>query len=251
MAGRLAGKVALITGTASGIGAAAVKVFRDEGAEVVAADVADGAAIAVAAGAAFVRCDVSRAADCDAAVAEAVKRFGGLDILWSNAGIEVDKILTETTEAEWDRVLDVNLKGTFLLCQAAIPAMRQRGGGAILATASVNGFTTEPKLAAYCASKGGLIMLMKPVAIDYGRDGIRANAICPGWVETAMTTSFLASPENRKWGDGLQPRGKVGRPEEIARVAAFLASADASFVNGAAVTVDGGLMAVLPGHRFD
>jgi len=249
--GRLEGKVALITGTASGIGAAAVKVFTDEGAKVVAADIADGAKVAAAAGAAFVRCDVAKAADCRAAVALAESTYGGLDILWSNAGIEIDKILTDTTEEEWDRVLAVNLKGTLIICQAAIPAMRKRGGGAILATASVNGFTTEPKLAAYCASKGGLIMLMRSVAIDYGREGIRANAICPGWVETAMTTSFLASPENRKWGDGLQPRGKVGRPEEIARVAAFLASPEASFMTGAAVTVDGGLMSVLPGHRFD
>lgn len=249
--GRLDGKVALITGTASGIGAAAVKVFRDEGAKVVAADIADGASIAAAAGASFIRCDVTKSADCRAAVALAESAYGGLDILWSNAGIEIDKILTDTSEEEWDRVLDVNLKGTFLLCHSAIPAMLKRGGGAILATASVNGFTTEPKLAAYCASKSGQIMLMRSVAIDYGREGIRANAICPGWVDTGMTVKFLADPANRKWGDGLQPRGKVGQPEEIARVAAFIVSPEASFMTGAAVTVDGGLMSVLPGHRFD
>jgi meso-butanediol dehydrogenase/(S,S)-butanediol dehydrogenase/diacetyl reductase len=251
--GRLDGKVALITGAASGIGAASVRVFTAEGARVVAADIADAGPAAAAAGGAAVavRCDVTRAEDCEAAVAEAVRRFGGLDILFANAGVELDKSVMDTTEAEWHRVLSVNLTGVFLCCRAAIPRMRARGGGAIVVTASANSFATEPAKAAYCASKGGLIMLVRSLAIDYGREGIRANAICPGWVETPMTTAFLASPEGRKWGNGLQPRGRVAAPEEVARVAAFLASEDAANVTGAALRVDGGLTAVLNGHRFD
>ncbi len=255
--GRLDGKVAVITGAASGIGEASARHFAREGASVVLGDVqeAKGRAVAeavVAAGgrAAFVRCDVSRAADAQGAVDEAVRRFGGLDILYANAGVEVDKILTDTTEEEWDRVLGVNLKGIFLCAKAAIPAMRRRGGGAIVVTASVNGLTTEPRLAAYCASKGGALMLVKSIAIDYGKDRIRANAVLPGWVETGMTTGFLASPEQRAATNALQPAGRVGKAEDIARVAAFLASDEAAFMTGSAVVVDGGLSSVLNGHRF-
>jgi len=255
--GRLDGKVAVITGAASGIGEAAARLFAREGASVVVADVQEArgkavaAAIAAAGGrAVFARCDVARAADAQGAVDEAVRRFGGLDVLYANAGIELDKILTETSEEEWDRVQGVNLKGVFLCAKAAIPALQRRGGGAIVVTASVNGLTTEPKLAAYCASKGGAIMLVRSIAIDYGKDRIRANAVLPGWIETPMTTGFLATPEQRAATDALQPARRVGQPEDIARVAAFLASDEAAFMTGSAVVADGGLSSVLNGHRF-
>ncbi|HEY3234666.1 MAG TPA: SDR family oxidoreductase [Polyangiaceae bacterium] len=254
---RLGGKVAVITGAASGIGAATARVFAAEGASVVVADVQEAKGEAVAeeirssgGRAAFLKCDVARAEDARRAVEEAVSRFGGLDVLHANAGIEIDKALLDTTESDWDRVMAVNLKGPFLCCQAAIPAMQKRGGGAILITASVNGFQVEPNLTAYAVSKGGLIMLARSIAIDYGKDKIRAVALCPGWVDTAMSASFLDDPERRRHGNSLQPVGHVGRPEEIARVAAFLASDEASFVTGAAIVVDGGISAVLNGHRF-
>jgi NAD(P)-dependent dehydrogenase (short-subunit alcohol dehydrogenase family) len=256
--GRVDGKVAIVTGAASGIGEACARLFAKEGAAVVVADVQDAKGQAVAevirqAGgrAVFVHCDVARAADCEKAVAEATARFGGLDILHANAGVELDRILTDTTEAEWDRLLGVNLKGVFLSCRAAIPAMKVRGGGSIVITASVNGMQAEPRLAAYCASKGGAVMLAKSIAIDYALDRIRANALCPGWVQTAITESFFADPAQRRHWFGVSPAGHAACPEEIAPAAVFLASDDARFVTGAAWVVDGGLSAVLPGHRFD
>jgi NAD(P)-dependent dehydrogenase (short-subunit alcohol dehydrogenase family) len=252
---RLAGKVAIVTGAASGIGEASARLFAAEGASVVLADVNDAAGKSVAgsigASAAYVHADVSRSDECRAMVADAVNRFGGLDILHANAGVEVDKVLTDTTDEDWDRVIGVNLKGVFLSCRAAIPALRQRGGGAIVITASVNGFQTEPKLAAYCASKGGAIMLARSIAIDYAADGIRANALCPGWVGTPMTEAFFADPEKKRHWSGVQPAGRVATPDEIARVAVFLASDDARSVTGSVIVADGGLTSVLNGHRFD
>jgi len=256
--GRVDGKVAIVTGAASGIGEASARLFAKEGAAVVVADVqeAKGQAVARAieqAGgrAVFVRCDVAKAADCECAVAEAVGRFGGLDILHANAGVELDKTLTDTSEEEWDRLHSVNLKGVFLCCRAAIPAMRNRGGGAIVITASVNGMQAEPRLAAYCASKGGAVMLAKSIAVEYARENIRANALCPGWVQTAITESFFADPAAKRHWFGVAPAGRAAMPEEIAPVAVFLASDEARFVTGAAWVVDGGLSSVLPGHRFD
>ena len=253
--GRLDGKVAIITGGASGIGAASVGVFAAEGAKVLSLDVQEelGRKVAEAVpgdAAAFLKCDVSRAGEVRKAVDEAVRRYGGLDILFANAAVQLGKTVTGTSEEEWDRLMAVNLKGPFLCCQAAIPAMQQRGGGAIVVTSSVNGFMAEPELAAYCSSKGGLIMLVKSLAVDYGRDRIRANAICPGWVDTPINEPYLSTPENRAFGNSVQPRGRIGDPAEIGKVAAFLASDDASFMTGAAVTVDGGVMSVLNGHRF-
>jgi len=255
--GRLDGKVAIVTGGASGIGEASAKIFAAEGASVVVADVAGdrGAAVAreiAAKGgkAAFVRCDVTSIADVQKAVDEAERLYGGLDIMFSNAGIQFGKTVTETSEEEWDRLMAVNVKGAFLCCKAAIPAMRRRGGGSILITGSANSFMTEPSLAAYCTSKGALVMLGRSVAVDYAVDRIRVNILLPGWVDTPINKDYLDSPEKRAFGDSVHPRGRIGRPEEIARVAAFVASDEASFMTGAVVPVDGGLLAVLNGHRF-
>jgi NAD(P)-dependent dehydrogenase (short-subunit alcohol dehydrogenase family) len=255
--GRLDGKVAIVTGGASGIGEAAVRVFAAEGASVIAVDVAEelGQAVvkdvtAKGGKAAFVRCDVSRMTDVQRAVDEAEKRYGGLDIMYANAGIQFGKTVTETSEEEWDRLMEVNVKGAFLCCKAAIPALKRRGGGSILITGSSNSFMTEPKLAAYCTSKGALVMLGKSVAIDYAADRIRSNILLPGWVDTPINKEYLDAPEKRAFGDSLHPCGRIGRPEEIARVAAFIVSDDASFMTGAIVPVDGGLLAVLNGHRF-
>ena len=256
--GRVEGKIAIVTGAASGIGAACAREFAKEGAAVIVADIqeAKGREVAEAIGrtggrAAFFRTDVSKDADCLAVVREAESRFGGLDILHANAGCEVDKALMDTTEEEWDRVFSVNAKGLFLCCRAAIPSMRKRGGGAIVITASVNGYVTEPKLAAYCASKGAAVMLAKSIAVDYARENIRANALCPGWVQTAITESFLSDPAQRKYWFGVAPAGHAALPEEIAPAAVFLASDEARFMTGSSLMVDGGLSACLNGHRFD
>ncbi len=253
----LVGQVAIVTGAASGIGEASARAFAAAGAAVLVADVQEDKGRAVARSidptgvtAAFIRCDVSLTADCLAMVARAEEAWGGLDILHANAGVEVDKVLLDTTDEDWDRVIGANLTGVFRSCRAAVPAMQRRKGGAIVITASVNGFQTEPNLAAYCASKGGAIMLAKSIAIDYARDGIRANALCPGWVGTPMTEAFFADPGKKAYWSGVQPAGRVATPEEIARVAVFLASPAAAAMTGSVVTADGGLTAVLNGHRF-
>jgi NAD(P)-dependent dehydrogenase (short-subunit alcohol dehydrogenase family) len=248
----LKGKVALVTGAASGIGKASAIELARAGAMVVFADIAvkAGKAAAAGAGGVFVRCDVSKAGDCARAVGFAVRRFGGLDILHANAGIQFGKTVEETTEKEWECLMEVNLKGVFLSCRAAIPAMRKRGGGSIIVTSSVNGMMAEPKLAAYCASKGALIMLVKAMAVDHARDGIRVNALAPGWVETPINTPYLSTAEDRAAASSVQPAGRIARPGEMGKAVAFLASGDASFITGAVLTADGGATACLNGHRF-
>ena len=240
--GALNGKVALVTGAASGIGRASATALAKAGAKVVFADVADeaGEEAAKTGGGVFVHCDVSKSADCERAVAEAAMRFSGLDILHANAGIQFGKTVEETGEEEWDRLMGVNLKGVFLSCRAAIPAMRKRGGGSIIVTSSVNGMMAEPKLAAYCASKGGLIMLVKSMAVDYAREKIRVNALAPGWVETPINTPYLSTPEDRAAANAVQPLGRIAVPDEMGKVVVFLASDDASFMTGNFVMCDGG-----------
>jgi NAD(P)-dependent dehydrogenase (short-subunit alcohol dehydrogenase family) len=249
--GRLDGKAAIVTGAASGIGQAMALALAAEGARVTAADVnLDGltATAAKATGTIRVqRCDVSRSDDVRSVVEETVKAFGGLHVLCNNAGISIPNRVTELSEADWDRTLAVNLKGVFLGCKYGIPAMLRSGGGSIINTGSVNSLVAEPYLSAYCASKGGVLMLTKEIALDFAREGIRCNCICPGWVDTPINTphaemmggldKVLASlPE---W----QPIGRQGYPKEIASVVVFLASDESSFMTGSAVVVDGGMTA--------
>jgi meso-butanediol dehydrogenase / (S,S)-butanediol dehydrogenase / diacetyl reductase len=249
--GRLDGKVGIVTGAASGIGRAIAIALAGEGARVMAADVnQDGLAQTSAAASGEVltkRCDVTRAADVKALVDETVGAFGGLHVLCNNAGISIPNRVTELSEDDWDRTLAVNLKGVFLGCKYGIPAMLQSGGGSIINTGSVNSLVAEPYLSAYCASKGGVLMLTKEIALDFAREGIRCNCICPGWVDTPINTphaemmggldKVLASlPE---W----QPIGRQGYPNEIGNVVVFLASDESSFMTGSAVVVDGGMTA--------
>jgi meso-butanediol dehydrogenase/(S,S)-butanediol dehydrogenase/diacetyl reductase len=249
--GRLDGKAAIVTGAASGIGQAMAIALAGEGARVTAADVnLDGLTTTASKATGTVRvqrCDVSRADDVRSVVDETVKAFGGLHVLCNNAGISIPNRVTELSEADWDRTLAVNLKGVFLGCKYGIPAMLRSGGGSIINTGSVNSLVAEPYLSAYCASKGGVLMLTKEIALDYAREGIRCNCICPGWVDTPINTphaemmggldKVLASlPE---W----QPIGRQGYPQEIASVVVFLASDESSFMTGSAVVVDGGMTA--------
>ncbi|HEY8475616.1 MAG TPA: SDR family NAD(P)-dependent oxidoreductase [Chloroflexota bacterium] len=254
-----AGKVAVVTGAAKGIGRAVSLAFAREGAAVVLVDLdaargEDAARSIVASGgrAHFVQADVARRADTERVVAEAVRVFGGVDVLHNNAGIQHYGTVTETTEEEWDQVLGINLKSVFLMSRACIPVMIQRGGGAIVNTASVQGLACQRRVAPYATSKAGILGLTRSMALDYAEHGIRVNAVCPGSVDTPMlrwaADLFGGDDQDetvRQWG-ASHPLGRVARPEEVAEVVLFLASPRASFVTGAAYLVDGGLMAQLP-----
>jgi NAD(P)-dependent dehydrogenase (short-subunit alcohol dehydrogenase family) len=248
---RLAGKVAIVTGAASGIGRATTELFAAEGARVVAVDLNEASGRELEGpSVAFVRADVARGADVQRFVGAAVDRFGGLDILFNNAGIAIFKTLEETSEEEWDRVVDVNLKACYLGIKHAIPAMRRRGGGVIVNTASVHGFATAGQVGAYGATKHGVIGLTKAAALELARDNIRVNAVCPGAIDTPLMRSNLRAvgdeaEELRKISQS-EPLGRVGRPDEIARAVLFLASEEASFATGAPFLIDGGLVARLP-----
>jgi NAD(P)-dependent dehydrogenase (short-subunit alcohol dehydrogenase family) len=253
------GRVAIVSGGAQGIGKAAVMAFAREGYRVALADV-DAAAgervsrtIGSSAGEAlFIHADVSRADDARDVVARTVAAFGGVDVVFNNAGIQPSdsyKTAEDLDEAVWDRVMDVNVKGCFLLCKYAIPEMRRRGGGVIVNNASVQGLQSQKLVPAYAASKGAVLSLTRNLALDYAGANIRVVAICPGSVDTPMlrATAALASPDDSgsllsEWGR-KHPLGRIGRPEEIADVVVFLASEKASFITGEYVCVDGGLMA--------
>jgi NAD(P)-dependent dehydrogenase (short-subunit alcohol dehydrogenase family) len=248
----LTDKVALVTGAGSGIGKATAEYFAQQGAKVVAVDwnAASGqetaAAIENAGGrAVFSHTDVSIAAQVEAAVGTAVERFGRLDILVNNAAIQVLAKLVETSEADWDRTHSVNLKGVFLGCKYAIPAMKQGSGGAIVNIASVLGIVADPDLAAYCAAKGGVISLTRVAALTYGADGIRVNCICPGDVETPLVEDYFnKDPDPARLRNEIYSKyalRRIASPTEVAKVAAFLASSQSSFMTGSAVVMDGGL----------
>lgn len=239
MDGLLAGKVAVITGAASGIGRAAARVFVEQGARVVAGDrnpkveaLADPKVVVP------VVADVSRREGALALVQAAESAFGGLDILFNNAGIERQATVVDTTEEVWHEILDGNLKSVFLCCKYAIPAMLRRGGGAIVNNASINGIRGNTTLAAYQASKGGVVALTYSIAIDYAPHGIRCNAVCPGTIDTPMAGT--RTPEALAAMIAKHPLGRMGKPEEVAWVACFLASDRASFLTGLAVPVAGG-----------
>jgi NAD(P)-dependent dehydrogenase (short-subunit alcohol dehydrogenase family) len=193
----------------------------------------------------FVQTDVSVPHDVKRMVDEAVETYGHLDIIFNNAGIEGHQAPTaDCTLDNWDRVIGINLKGVFLGMKYAIPEMMKNGGGTIINNASVAGIVGFQNIPAYCASKGGGIQLTKTTALEYAKQGIRVNAICPGVILTPMVERFLAGSEQaQKAFEALEPVGRFGRPEEVAKLAVFLASEDSSFCTGAPFVVDGGLVA--------
>jgi NAD(P)-dependent dehydrogenase (short-subunit alcohol dehydrogenase family) len=251
--GWLTGRRAFVTGAASGLGRATAVAMAREGAAVCVCDIdGDGAqhvarTITDAGFTAFAAtCDVADAAAMDAALDAAEEALGPIDTLFCNAGIALPKDVPSTSVAEWRRTLDINLGGVWNGCRSVIGRTRARKAPAsIVNTASVNAFFVEPEFAAYCASKGGVLALTRALALDYARDGIRVNCVCPGYMDTGMVAPFFgagdAGVEARRVAGEQHAMGRIGQPEEVAEVVVFLASDEASFVTGAAVVVDGGM----------
>jgi meso-butanediol dehydrogenase / (S,S)-butanediol dehydrogenase / diacetyl reductase len=256
---RLARKVALITGAGAGIGRATALLFAEEGAKVVVQDVkataaeetvqlimkAGGEAVAIGG-------DVAARVDAEAMVKKAVDTYGRLDVLFNNAGIWRGGTLLDVSEEDWDRTMDVNVKGIYLVSRYAVRQMMRQEGGAIINAASVAALRGSPMSAAYNASKGAVLLLTKCMALDFGRYGIRVNCTCPGVIETHMADELLTyrslGDDDRKQAllgtyEERHASGRLGRPEEVAKVVLFLASDESSFVTGAAWPVDGGLSA--------
>ena len=249
---RLAGKAALITGATSGIGEATAVLFAEEGAAiaVVGRDADRGHAVEeriVSAGgkAVFVPADVRRADDCERAVDETVGAFGRLDVLFNNAGIYLENDTIGCSEEEWDAQVDTSLKGAFLMSKFALPHMVTQGSGSIVNCSSGWGLVGGERAVAYCAAKGGMVVMTKAMALDPGRHGIRVNAVCPGDTDTPMERED-AKAKGMSWdayvrwaGEG-RPIERIASPDEVARAVLFLASDEASYITGAAVPVDGG-----------
>ena len=253
--GKLDGKIALITGAASGIGKASAILFAQEGAKVVVVDrdlpgaKAAVDEIATAGGKAIaIETDVSESADIQRMIATTIESFGRLDIVFSNAGIMSSGIVHRVSEEEWQRVIAINLTAGFLICKYAVPELMKHGG-VILCTASVAALEGRSGHAAYGAAKAGLVNMIKCIAMDYAKHNIRANCLCPGGVQTNISNDALkhlspaAIEKLMKWNAETVPQARVAMPEELARAALFLCSDDASYVTGTAMVVDGGSIA--------
>jgi NAD(P)-dependent dehydrogenase (short-subunit alcohol dehydrogenase family) len=245
------GKVALVTGGASGIGGASALAFAREGAKTVVADVlVEGGEETVriikeARGDAFfVRTDVSKAAEVEALIQKIVETYGRLDYAHNNAGIAgADAPTADCTEENWDHTIAVNLKGVWLCMRYEIPQMLEQGGGAIVNTASTAGLVGLEGSPAYCASKGGVVQLTRAAALDYAKAGIRVNAVCPGVIRTPMVEPLVGNRETEARLIAMEPIGRLGNPEDVAEAVVWLCSDAASFVTGTAMPVDGGLVA--------
>jgi NAD(P)-dependent dehydrogenase (short-subunit alcohol dehydrogenase family) len=252
--GILKSKVALISGGGSGIGRSTALLFAAEGAAVLIADLNEAAGREVerqissqGGRALFEGADVTRDADCRRLAELALQNFGAIHVLFNNAGIIRRASVLELSEEDWDRVMDVNVKSMFLLSRQVIPLMARSGGGSIINMASGWGLSGGPRAAVYCASKGAVVLLTKAMAVDHGPQNIRVNCICPGDTDTAMLRNEarqLGEPANRFLAEAARrPLGRVGKPEEIAQAALYLASDASSFVTGTALIVDGGGLA--------
>lgn len=243
---KLKGKVAFVTGFGSGLGRAIAALFAQEGAAVAGTSTTEAkgrdtvALIERAGGKTLFRPgDVSNSAQMKALIDETVKQFGGLDIVVNSAGVRTNGSITEITEEQWDRTIGVNLKGVFVISRLAIPEMIKRGGGVILNIGARSGMAGQAGRAAYCASKGGMITLTEAMAMDYAREKIRVNCICPGPTRTPMVDT--STPEKLARYETRVPVGRIGEPEDIAQAALYLASDEASMVTAAILPVDGGM----------
>ena len=254
MGDRVQGRVAIVTGAASGIGKASAIRLAEEGATVICADLngsgAEATALKIIADggrAMAVEIDISDSAQCDAAVFKAVDSYGSIDILVNNAGVNLPSVFHETTNEAIDRTLSVNVKGAMYLTRAALPHMLKNSRGSIVNMSSVNGLVSEPYLSVYSASKGAIVMFTRGIALDYAKSGIRCNAICPGWVDTPINhahAKMLGGLDHvYKTIDSFQPIGRPGTSREIANLVLFLASDEASFMTGSIVSADGGMTA--------
>jgi len=246
----LEGKVAIVTGGASGIGLATVELFLEEGAKVVCADVQDAAGADLAGRLdrerfRYVHADVSKESDVQEMVNFAVDTFGRLDVLFNNAGIEGEQSPTADASIEnFDRVIAINLRGVFLGMKYGIAAMAKSGGGCIVNNASVAGLVGFPGIPAYCAAKGGVTQLTRTAALEYASLGIRVNCLCPGVIDTPMVARFVGGdPAAQAQMTAMEPVGRLGSPREVAQLALFLASERSSFITGAVIPVDGGFVA--------
>lgn len=251
---RLKGKAAVVTGAASGIGRAIAVRFAAEGASVVLGDVSEGGheaaeSIRAAGGEAlFVQADLRREADAAGLVRAAMERYGRLDALVNNAGVSGGRTVVEADESDWERIMDLNLKGAWYCCKYAIPLMIDSGGGSIVNISSTHAFRTQPNHFPYQSSKAGMIAMAGGICVDFGRQGIRANSVCPGFIETPLAEAFLSqfADRDRRTQAMLasHPLGRFGKPEDVAAAAVFLASDDASFISGTTLVVDGGRSAL-------
>ena len=252
--GRVGGKACIVTGAGSGIGAATAVRLAEEGGRIVCADLNGNSAKQIAASivasggqAIAFTVDVSDSAQCDALIAECVKEYGSVDVVVNSAGVNLPGVFHEVPNAIIDKTLDVNVKGTMYCCRAAIPHMLRQGSGSIVNISSVNGLVSEPFLAVYSASKGAVVMLTRGIALDYAKQGIRCNAICPGWVDTPINHAHakLLGGLEKVYAEigNFQPIGRPGESREIAHLALFLASDESSFITGSIISADGGMTA--------
>ncbi len=251
MPGGLEGKTAVVTGGTKGIGRGIVERFIEEGASVVVTARSEPPTpFPETSPVLFMSGDVADAKHADATIAMAAERFGGPDILVNNAAMQLEKTIPDTSDDEWDRIFDVNVKSIFLFCRAALATMCAQGSGSIINIGSYDGFVADPGLAAYCATKGAVHALSRAIAVDHGGDGVRCNVICPGWIKTEMMDAYLASvpdpDEAAKSLDANQPIGRIGRPADIASMALWLASDESAFTTGQLLVCDGGLTARAP-----